>query len=413
MKVLIVDECMAPGGVETLRLNLVPELAKLCESVVWALPLPYGEKLRQRIFERDIPNLVIENLTWPRGSIQQMQVAALRRVPRAPILTDYTHRLIRQTVDLRIRRLAEKHHSDCCLTTFVFAQPPPASGLPLAGFICDVNPILPEWIRQNIVRWAPAAQAIFGISEFTCRTLRELAPDAASKIHAVPIATPPLAMAASPPGAYEADFYFPAAANEHKDHLVLFRACVELVRRGAKFKLVLSGPGTENFLPGGRFDQLVMEETRWFLEAHLGELDGAIRVGGNVTPAEVSALYNSARCVVLPCRYEGFGLPLVEALQRGKRILCSDIPAFREQLVMYDAMDSAELIPSGDAVRLADAMERILRDSSPPQIDVTELQRRMARWTWADVARRCYDRLCSISLTQESASGATAGMVTN
>jgi glycosyltransferase involved in cell wall biosynthesis len=398
MKVLIVDECMAPGGVETLRLNLVPELARLCESIVWALPLPYGAALRERIQERNIPNLVIENLRWPRGSIQQIQVAALRRVPRVPLLSSYADRLIRKTVDLRIRRLAEKHGSVCCLTTFVFAQPPPVSDLPLAGFVCDVNPILPEWIRKNIVRWAPAAQAIFGISEFTCRTLRLLAPDAAPKIHAVPIAAPPLAVTPSPPLAYDADFYFPAAANEHKDHLILFRACVELVRRGARFKLVLSGPGTDNFLAGGRFDKPAMEEARRFLEAHLSELDGHIRVVGNVTPAEVNALYNSARCVVLPCRYEGFGLPLVEALQRGKRILCSDIPAFREQLVMYDAMDRAELIPSGDAVRLADAMEGILKNAPPPPNDFAELNRRMARWTWADVARRCYDHLCSISM---------------
>jgi hypothetical protein len=99
MKVLIVDECMAPGGVETLRLNLVPELARLCESIVWALPLPYGEALRERIQQRNIPNLVIENLRWPRGSIQQIQVAALRRVPRVPLFAGYADRLIRKSVD--------------------------------------------------------------------------------------------------------------------------------------------------------------------------------------------------------------------------------------------------------------------------------------------------------------------------
>src|SRR5258708_902225 len=213
MKVLIVDEGMAPGGVATLPLNLVPELARLCESIVWELPLPYGEALRERIRERNIPNLVIENLRWPRGSIQQIQVAALRRVPRIPLLASYADRLIRKSVDLRIRRLAEKHGSVCCLTTFVFAHPPPVSDSPLAGCMCDVNPILPEWIRKNIVRWAPAAQAIFGISEFTCRTLRELASDAAAKIHAVPIAAPPLAMAPSPPRVYDTDFYFLPAPN--------------------------------------------------------------------------------------------------------------------------------------------------------------------------------------------------------
>jgi hypothetical protein len=192
MRLLIVDECMAGGGVETLRLNLVPELAKLCESVVWALPLPYGEPLRERISERKVSNLVIENLRWPRGSIQQIGVATLRRIPSTTLFDGTAKRLIRETVDLRIRRLAERHGSVCCLTTFEFAQPPPVSGLPLAGFVCDVNPILPLWIRDNIVRWLSPAQAIFGISEFTCRTLRDLAPDSTPKIHAIPIAAPPL-----------------------------------------------------------------------------------------------------------------------------------------------------------------------------------------------------------------------------
>lgn len=286
MKVLIVDECMATGGVETLRLNLVPELAKLCESVVWALPLPYGEILRQRICERNVPNLVIENLRWPRGSLRQIWAATLRRVSYISLLDDPAKRLMRRSVDLRIRTLAEKHGSVCCLTTFVFAQPPPASGLPLAGFVCDVNPVLSEWIRDNIIRWLPAAQAIFGISEFTCRNLRLLAPDSAPKIHAIPIAAPRLlSMPASQP-AYQSDFYFPATANEHKGHLVLFQACVALARRGATFRLVLSGSGTDNFLAGRRFDKPAMEEARRFLEEHLNELNGYIIIAGEVTPAE-------------------------------------------------------------------------------------------------------------------------------
>ena len=139
------------------------------------------------------------------------------------------------------------------------------------------------------------------------------------------------------------------------------------------------------------------EQARQFLEQHHKELDSHIAVAGDLTPAQVHALYDSTRCVVLPSRYEGFGLPLVEALQRGKQVLCSDIPAFREQLVMYDALDSAELIPSGDAVCLADAMEQILKKPFAPRNDLVEISRHVARWTWVDVARRCYDHLCSIS----------------
>jgi len=397
MRVLIVDECMAPGGVETLQLNLVPELAKLCESVVWVLPLPYGQALRERILQLDIPNLVTENLLWPRGSIHQLQNATLRRLSDIRILNSQAKRLMRKSMDLRIREVARKHRSHCCLSTFVFSQPPPASGLPLAGFVCDVNPILPEWIRDNMLRWVVASQAIFGISEFTSEALRLLTPEYAAKIHAIPIAAPPLIRMSSYRPASQSDFYFPAAANEHKGHLTLFQACLALARRGAAFKLVLSGPGTENFSAGRPFDKPAMEEARDFLERNRAELNGCVRIAGDVTKAEVDALYGSTRCVVLPSRYEGFGLPLVEALQRGKDVLCSDIPPFREQLARYGVFDRVQLIPLGDAVRLADAMEQVLTKRPVPVCDLGEINQRLARWTWADVAGRCYEYLRAIS----------------
>jgi glycosyltransferase involved in cell wall biosynthesis len=396
MRLLIVDECIAPGGVETLRLNLLPELAKLCEEIVWMLPLPYGEMLRSQICQLNIPNLVVENLYWPRGSARQIWAAALRRASLVPALKGQATKLMRKSVDLRIQALAQKHRSVCCLSTFVFSQPPPISGLPLAGFVCDVNPILPEWIRNNIVKWVSAARAMLAISEFTREDLCHLAPASRPKIHAVPIAAPVLSVPASG-SICKNDFYFPAAANEHKGHLVLFKACLELARRGLPFRLVLSGPGTENFLADGRFDRPTLEEARQFLADNAKDLNGSITVAGNVPATEVDDLYNSTACVVLPSRYEGFGLPLVEALQRGKEVVCSDIPPYREQLARYDLFDQAQLVPPGDVGRLADAMEQILKRGSAPRLDAAERNRRLARWTWADVARSCYEHLRSIS----------------
>jgi glycosyltransferase involved in cell wall biosynthesis len=143
-----------------------------------------------------------------------------------------------------------------------------------------------------------------------------------------------------------------------------------------------------------------MEAARRFLESHAEELDGRIKVAGDVTPEEVDALYASARSVVLPSRYEGFGLPLAEALRRGKEILCSDIPPFREQLAIYDAFDCAQIIPPGDSGRLADAMERILKTPLVSPLSPAEIDRRIARWTWADAARCCYDHLSMISVAR-------------
>jgi glycosyltransferase involved in cell wall biosynthesis len=394
MRLLIVDEEIIAGGVETFRFNLIPELAKLCESVVWVLPQPIIETFRERI--PTVQNLLFESLSWPRGSVPQLAAGALRRLSRWRLLENPGNRLSRQLIDSRSRALAQKHGSAACLVTCVIGQPPPACHLPLAAFVCDVNPALPEMVRSNITSWLTTADAIFGISQFTCDNLRGLAPGSAAKIHVVPMAAPPRLCPLGSPPKYQSDFYFPAATNSHKGHLVLFQACLALIRRGAAFRLILSGPGNDRFQRGRRFDAPGMEEARIFLEEHAEELNGSIVVAGEVSPAKVHAFYDSTKCVVLPSRYEGFGLPVAEALQYGRRIICSDIPPFREQLATYDASDYAQFVPPGDPLSLADAMERVLRGTDLPRSDSAELDRRMARWTWADVAGCCYNCLASI-----------------
>ena len=41
---------------------------------------------------------------------------------------------------------------------------------------------------------------------------------------------------------------------------------------------------------------------------------GAVRLVGRVTDAELRALYENALCLVFPSRYEGFGIPPLEAM---------------------------------------------------------------------------------------------------
>lgn len=45
---------------------------------------------------------------------------------------------------------------------------------------------------------------------------------------------------------------------------------------------------------------------------------------------ELYAWYKGATALIFPSYYEGFGLPIIEAMQFGLPIICSDIPVFRE-----------------------------------------------------------------------------------
>ena len=389
LRLLVVDKEMFTGGVEAIRMNLLPEMAKLCESIVWVLPPPHDAIFRDRF--RDVPNLAVECISWPRVTLPQAIGAVTRGLPNA-LLSEQLRRKVDHWLERwRVRSVSRKSGSTICLTTCVFSQTPPDTGLPLAGVVCDVNPVIPGRIRDNIVNWLRAADLIFGISEFTAAELRRLAPYSGPKICAVPLAAPGLNPAKTDGPLEQVDFYFPGVASPHKGHLVLFRACVLLAHRGVPFRLMLSGPGIAAFRNGQRFSVPGMEEARLFLEQHTDELAGKIVIAGDLNLEQIGNIYRAARCVVLPSSYEGFGMPLAEALRFGKQVVCSDIQTFREQVEMYGAANLVRFVPSNNPAMLADAMVRALDE--PVTVTMEETNRRMAVRTWTDVARRYCDKL--------------------
>jgi glycosyltransferase involved in cell wall biosynthesis len=67
-----------------------------------------------------------------------------------------------------------------------------------------------------------------------------------------------------------------------------------------------------------------------FKGANADRLPQPARYIGRVTDEELKALYEHAGCFVFPSRYEGFGLPAVEAMACGCPVIAADIPALRE-----------------------------------------------------------------------------------
>jgi glycosyltransferase involved in cell wall biosynthesis len=114
---------------------------------------------------------------------------------------------------------------------------------------------------------------------------------------------------------------------------------------------------------GGRDLRLVVVGAPGWVSADVtAELDAAEKHGtivrtGYVSDDDRDAIFASAACLVLPSIYEGFGLPLLEAMSRGLPCVCSDAPAFREV-----AGDAALVAPALDAEAWAAALERILSE---------------------------------------------------
>ncbi len=70
-------------------------------------------------------------------------------------------------------------------------------------------------------------------------------------------------------------------------------------------------------------------------------------------------LYDSADVLAFPTRYEGFGLPLLEAMAAGCPVVASDIPVV-DEIVRHG--ENGLLTPREDAHALGDAIVRVIRD---------------------------------------------------
>jgi glycosyltransferase involved in cell wall biosynthesis len=113
--------------------------------------------------------------------------------------------------------------------------------------------------------------------------------------------------------------------------------------------------------------------------ARLG-LNGRVEFAGHVEKPALAALYRGARALVFPSRYEGFGLPVLEAMASGTPVVATSAGAIPEV-----AGDAAVLVDPGDPVALAGGIERALADRE--RLSRAGLERARL-YSWTENARR-------------------------
>jgi glycosyltransferase involved in cell wall biosynthesis len=160
---------------------------------------------------------------------------------------------------------------------------------------------------------------------------------------------------------------------------------VRLIRAFASLRPEILAPETKLALAGGR---------GWLYGDILAEAErhgDRVRILGFVDERDLPALYRHAALFAFPSLYEGFGLPVLEAMACGVPVVCSNASSLPEV-----AGGAALLVDPLDAGGLSEAMARVLEDADLRRQMIARGVAQAARFTWERAACQLLDVFSSL-----------------
>lgn len=129
------------------------------------------------------------------------------------------------------------------------------------------------------------------------------------------------------------------------------------------------------------------------VEARIAErgVGDLVHIISGADDATVRALYAACRLLVFPSRYEGFGIPVLEAMAAGRAMALSDLPVFRELTGGRGAFFSPD-----DPAAAADAIERVWSDEGERARLIAFGRTRVRDLTFPELARQVSDLYASV-----------------
>jgi len=242
----------------------------------------------------------------------------------------------------------------------------------------------PEWyvpeqarIHQCYRRWVQRADHLIAVSEFTKRELMELYQTPGDKISVTPEAA--------------GDQFHPTPAPGENPNRPLglprgyILAVGTLQPRKNYTRLIDAYRIVVDRMPSA--PQLVIAGAEGWLCDHVLEKAYHLQLAGNlillgyVSDDFLPALYRGAGIFVFPSLYEGFGLPVLEAMQTGVPVICSNTSSLPEV-----AGDAALLVDPTETEQIALAIHKVLTDESMREDLSARGLAQAARFSWEKTA---------------------------
>jgi glycosyltransferase involved in cell wall biosynthesis len=225
------------------------------------------------------------------------------------------------------------------------------------------------------------ASAVLVPSESTRRDLVALykIPGLESRVEVIPEGLPPAAPAGPLPEGIEPGYILAVGTVEpRKNYPRLLAAFRQLRDRHGSLPFLINGrPGVPRLVIAGR-PGWAYGDTLRLIAAEPG-----VRYLGHVDEPTLTALYQSASVLAFPSLYEGFGLPLLEAMAHGVPAVVGAAGALPEL-----ALGAAIAVKPDDVNAIAGGLERLLADESLRRKLGDEGKRLAAAYTWDRAAER-------------------------
>jgi glycosyltransferase involved in cell wall biosynthesis len=347
------------GGNETYAVNLIEALAEIDQANRYTLYVTKKSAL-DRFADR-----------WPNFQVKQ----TLPHTPLVRIPLTLSRELRRNPVDvLHVQYTA-----------------PPLAPCPVVVTIHDLSfEHLPEtfkrrsWmqLRLTVRRTARHAAQIITDSEYSRQDI--------SKTYGIPDERIVVTPAAAP--AHFSRVTIPTELKKVRDNYGIKRDYIlslgSIQPRKNLVRLIEAYSVLRQSRPEVKLPQLVLAGKRGWLDSETHKAaqrntnDGDIVFTGYVAESDLSALYSSATCFVYPSYFEGFGLPILEAMQCGVPVIAGNRTSIPEIVA-----DAGLLFDPFDTNALAEALQRLLDDEELRAALRAKGLQRAAQFSWRKTAQ--------------------------